>query len=446
MTSRWLATVCALSLYVACGSSRPPSTQLEPGDSGESSGGIDASVDSPTPWGPDGALAPDSSGTTPEAAADTSTPVPPDDGAIAALPPDADHPWLRYYGRWDHTDPKAPVAMWSSVAILAKFEGTSVTVRMTDEQLTVMDIPGTGNYYQASVDGGAFTVIPSSGAMAYPIASGLADGSHTLVFVRRTESKYGKTTFFGLTLDAGKGLDPPDAPAAHKLEAFGDSITAGLADDDTGDWTNATENGFMSFAPQAARLLDAEWHVEARGGGSFYNDYYLPMIPWFDKTFGPHEGENDPPAGAELWDFTQWQPDVYILALGTNDWSDMYPHIDQTSYVTKYQGFLTSLRGWYPHAEIFCLAPFVDQQSGLAANAAPWDEARAYIPVAVTAQGDAHMHAIVPLMGTAATGYSGQWLDHPGDYVQGDEIHPNTSGHTKIAMHLQGIIAPIMGW
>jgi lysophospholipase L1-like esterase len=364
------------------------------------------------------------------------------------LPPDADHPWIRYSGRWDHADPKAAVAMWGAVSITATFEGTSCALRMTDERLTVMDIPGTGNTYQFSVDGGPFTVLPSTSATEYPVASGLPDGVHKLVLVRRTESKYGKTTFAGLTLDPGKGLAPPDPPPSHTIEVFGDSISAGLADEDTGPWDNTTENGYDAFGPQLARLLAADWHVEARGGGSFYNDYYLPMVPWFDKTFGPHEGENDPPAGAAVWDFSSWQPDVYVLALGTNDWSADAPHIDESSYVPKYQAFVKSLRGWYPSTQIFCLAPFqdVDQTTGAASGGAPWDEARQYIADAVATLGDPHVHAVIPLMGTAASGYSGEWLAHPGDYVSGDYTHPNVGGDAKIATHLRDVIAPVMGW
>jgi lysophospholipase L1-like esterase len=178
------------------------------------------------------------------------------------------------------------------------------------------------------------------------------------------------------------------------------------------------------------------------------------MVPWFDQMFGPSLDQDVPDAGSETWDFAQWQPDVLIVALGTNDSSPTYPlgPSDMQQYVTQYVGFLTSLRMGYPHTEIFCLAPFVDQYSPTgdapwsAQYAAPWDTVRAYIGAAVTQFGDAHTHAIIPVTGTATTGYSGQWLTHDQDYVAGDTIHPNISGDTKIATHLQSIIAPIMGW
>jgi lysophospholipase L1-like esterase len=411
-------------IAVACGSTQttPPETGAAGADGGAAPGG-------------EGGASSDAAAAA--HGADAAAPV--DAASIAAMPPDADHPWIRYSGRWDRSTPKTAVAMWGAVSITAAFEGTTCTARLVDEQLTVTDIPGTGNYYQVSVDGGAWTVLPSSALAETVLASGLPAGVHSVTLVRRTESKYGKTTFSGLKLDPGKHLAPPPAPPARKIEVFGDSITAGLADEDTGGWNNATENGYESFAPKLARLVGAEWHVEARGGGSFYDDTYLPMVPWFDKVFGPHEAENDPPAGAALWDFTRWQPDAFVLALGTNDFSDQYPHIDESLYLTKYQAFLRSLRGWYPSAEIFCLAPFKE--------GAPWDEARKYISDAVAQLGDAHVHAIDPLAGgTAATGYPQPWLDHPQDYVAGDDIHPNLAGDAKIAAKLRDVIASVMGW
>jgi hypothetical protein len=103
--------------------------------------------------------------------------------------------------------------------------------------------------------------------------------------VRRTESKWGTTTFVGFALAPGKHVLDPGPPPAYELEVFGDAISAGLADENTGYYTNQTENGYLAFGPTLARKLNAEWRVEARGGGSFYNDFYLPMIPFFDRTF-----------------------------------------------------------------------------------------------------------------------------------------------------------------
>ncbi len=166
-----------------------------------------------------------------------------------------------------------------------------------------------------------------------------------------------------------------------------------------------------------------------RGGGTFYSDTWLPMREFFKRTFGPYNLEHNPSAGNPYWDFNSWKPDVFFLELGTNDFSEQYPHIDETLYVNKYKAFLTDLRTWYPDAYICCIPPFKE--------GTPWDEPRAYIPLAVSQMADPKIHC-VSLYGL---------LIHPTDYVTGDEYHPNAGGHTKIANYLYtNYIQPVVGW
>jgi lysophospholipase L1-like esterase len=360
----------------------------------------------------------------------------------ASSSPDADNPCVQLHGRWDRSNAKAPVARWGAVYVTAKFEGTSLKVRMSDDLTSVTTVwMGTTyqlgpNVYLTSIDGKPVTRLVATSAGEYTLATGLADGPHTVMFARQSESKYGKTTFLGFTLDQGKHLLAPDPPPARKVEVFGDSITAGLADENTGPYNAATSNGYESFAPKFARSVDAEWFVEARGGGSFFLDY-LPMVPWFDKTFGPLDSEMLPDSAVPLWSFESWQPDVFILALGTNDTSDMYPANDEAAYVAKYRDFLSKLRQWYPNAHLFALAPWKE--------GAPWDLVRSHIGKAVDAQNDPKIHAIIPVDGTNPN-YSNRWLEAPTDYVTGDAFHPNLQGHQKIADKLKSIVAPIVGW
>ncbi len=345
---------------------------------------------------------------------------------------EADHPYLVRFGRWSELNPKRPVGNWGALGIRVRFTGTSLTLHLEDERLS-LGAEGTGNYYEYSLDGGDAVVVPSVDGTEYRLAEGLVAGEHELLFVRRTESKFGTTTFLGVTLDAGERLLEPTRPA-HRIEVFGDSISAGLANENTGLYTHATENGVLAWGPLLAQRLDAEWHVEARGGGSFYHPTWLPMPPWFDKVLGPGNMVHLPDEDAELWDFSKYEPDVFVLALGTNDFSEMYPHVDESAYVAKYQGFLEELRKHYPKAEVFCLAPFKE--------GVPWDEARAYIPLAVAAMGDENIHSIDPL-GNAPEDV---WLSYPSDFVTGDAYHPNLAGHRKIAQRLATIVEAEMGW
>jgi lysophospholipase L1-like esterase len=373
---------------------------------------------------------------------------PPDPECTAAdtmLPADADNPCIQLSGRWDRSDPKAPVARWGAVYITAKFEGTSIKAHLVDERLSVTTVwQGTTyelgpNSYQVSIDGGPPRVFAAPTESEYTLASGLSDGPHTVTLVRRSESKFGKTIFLGFSLDAGKSLLVPGPRPTRRIEVFGDSITAGLANENTGPYNASTQNGYEAYGTKFARLVNAEWHVQARGGGSFYTTY-LPMVPWFDKTFGPLDGVHKPEDKADdavpVWDFADWQPHVLIIALGTNDASDSFTP-PEADYIAKYGAFLGSLRRYYPEAWIFALAPWKE--------GAPWDVVRRAIASAAEAENDARIQAIVPVDGVAPN-YQNRWLTYPADYVTGDEYHPNLAGHHKIARKLQEIIAPIVGF
>jgi lysophospholipase L1-like esterase len=161
------------------------------------------------------------------------------------------------------------------------------------------------------------------------------------------------------------------------------------------------------------------------------------MIPWFDKTFGPHEQQHLPDDGAVLWDFSRFQPEVFILALGTNDTSEMYPATNEEAYVTRYQGFLDTVRDVYPDATIVALAPFKEGE--------PWDLVRSHIQVAVNSWNDPKAFVVLPVQGNHPN-YTDRFLDYPADYVSGDEYHPNLQGHTKIAERLAPLILARMGW
>lgn len=279
-------------------------------------------------------------------------------GGVSGAPPttladgvvSATDPHLRFYGRWDLSDPAHPAASWGPVAVRLRFESSSLSLDLVDDAVDLGD-EGQGNVYQFRIDDGDFKLLGPGVTPGTQLASGLSPGPHEVLLVRRTESKWGKTRFGGFKLDAGaRVLEPPSEPT-RRIEVFGDSISAGLANENTGPYTNATENGYLAFGPTLARKLDAEWRVEARGGGSFYNDFYLPMVPFFGRAYGPDNKQNAPAADNPEWSFERWQPDLLVVALGTNDFSEQYPHIEQAAYVSKHQAFLRTLRGHYPQTE-----------------------------------------------------------------------------------------------
>ena len=340
---------------------------------------------------------------------------------------EADNLNIQYYGRWDFSDRKEPRADWGPVYIRIKFQGSSCRLVMNDNSIDLKDL-GNGNFYQYSIDGGPFTKIPATSKNIYTLAEKLPDAEHSVLFARRSESKWGTTEVGGFILDAGKTLTDPGLRPKRKIEIVGDSILAGLADEDTSWYTNATEDGYMAWGPQLARLCDAEWNVEAKGGGYFVQPGYKPdefcMQRFFTRAVQKEENSR--------WNFSSWKPDVFILALGTNDFTDTSV-ADKRDFEKQYSDFVKMVRGYYPDAEIFCLGPFKQGK--------PWDMCRQYIAEAVKATGDSRAHAIDPVGDGADL-----WLSAPFDYVNGDPYHPNIKGDTKIAARMYNIIKPVLGW
>jgi lysophospholipase L1-like esterase len=347
---------------------------------------------------------------------------------------------IQYFGRWDLSDPSNPVGNWGDIYLKAKFEGTSVGIKLND-----------GNDdFQWSVDGTPMQRLSPNGGDMYALANGLADGTHTLELYRLTEGSYGLTTVNGLLLDQGKKLLAADPRPSRRIEIIGDSISAGYGNENAGaslnpDFGRHSQNGYMAYGPQLARMFNAEWSVIAHSGQGLYRNLCEPLPPGndhmpdeFKLMFYPDgAGDSDP-----AWSFDTWQPDVLVIALGTNDFMDYPPGScglpADADFTGAYVKFLAFVRSVYPTTEVFALGTF---------GAAPGNalaRANADICSAIaTAQGtgDSHVHCVDP----GGTGPNGQWLPNDTDYV-GDWTHPTIASDTVIATKLRSIIAPVMGW
>ena len=201
----------------------------------------------------------------------------------------------------------------------------------------------------------------------------------------------------------------------------------------------------MAYAPQLARLLDAQWSVIAHSGQGMFRNLGEAIPPTMKHMpdefmltqFPGWSGLPDPD-----WSFTTWKADVLIVTLGTNDFAGYSgtspPYPTEAQFGGAYSDFLSMARSVYPNAEIFALGTFLStaqNQFGIC---------NAYVCNVVKAKnaaGDSHIHCIDP--GFTASG--GAWLPD-GTYYIGDWTHPTIAGHTVIAEHLRDIIKPIMGW
>jgi lysophospholipase L1-like esterase len=325
----------------------------------------------------------------------------------------ADDPNIQYAGRFDLTSPAVPAFDWSYCCISAKFQGTSCAAKLG----------GASKYFDVYVDGVKTGSIKSTngGVETLPVATGLADGMHTITLCRRDEASKGPNTFQGFVLDAGKSLVAPDARPGRKLEFIGDSYTCGYGDEAAlgTSFSYATENACITYAAQMANHYGANCMVTAWSGRGMVRNYGAagqtspdPMPYYYSRTRGSVTTNN--------YSFI-WQPDVVVIALGINDFSTS-PNPSQAQFVGGYSNFVATLRGHYPNADIICA--YLSSMGGSASN---------YIWTVVNTSGDHKVHF-------ASVSYS---LVNPTDL--GSDWHPNASGQTKIANAFIPVFDAIMG-
>jgi lysophospholipase L1-like esterase len=251
---------------------------------------------------------------------------------------------VRVVGRYDDSDANGPKFDWSGVSVLGRFTGTSVSVNLDSN----------GSEYAVFVDGVEKTKIVTSGNKTYPIATGLAAGTHDVMIWRRSEAMFGVTQFLGFKLDATGSLLAPPAALGRRIEVVGDSYTCGYGNEGTlGCTFNAsTENDYLAYASVAARAVNAELSTVAWSGRGMWRNYgattaspdAMPTLYDFAVT-----------ATQTPWTFSKFVPDVVVIYLGINDSST---HGDPGQpYVDAYVAFVKHVRSKYANAWILCIDP-----------------------------------------------------------------------------------------
>jgi len=263
----------------------------------------------------------------------------------------ADNPNIRYVGRVDFSDKLKPRIWAPGVYIQAKFKGPKCEIILNDEALGGNNL----NYLEIVIDDNKPYRIQTTGKEnVIKVPEGLSDGGHTILICKDTESNIGYIEFAGLRCAQ---LLPLPARPTRKIEYFGDSITSGTGMDQSvfpcgkGQWYDQ-HNAYMSYGPQTARNLNADWQLTALAGIGLVHSccnlkVVLPQI--IDKTFIV--------ADSIAWDFKNYQPDVVTICIGQNDG----PQQDSTVYCGTYVKLLTTMRRHYPKADIVVLSsPMAD--------------------------------------------------------------------------------------
>lgn len=330
---------------------------------------------------------------------------------------DADNENIEYIGRFDFSNPKSVKFDWPGVQINARFEGTSCSIKLKDGK----------NDYNVFIDGRLHKILSTTDDTIYVLANGLSNKVHSLLITKRTEALFGTGAFEGFILDGGKELVEPDEDNKRKIEFVGDSYFTGFGADGTSSdciFSRETENSYLSFGPQLARKLNADYSIIAISGSGITKNYgdslrtsEYPLPYYYNRTC-----MND----TLLWNFSRWQPDVVVVRIGRNDYWQK-PHPKREIFRNAYLKFIKEIRKHYPGAHIFALCfPFRKDPHCDYMNSAV-NELR-------DKKGDKKIHFVK----MDVKFNSGR------DF--GCEKHPNRFGHKKIVDYLEPIIRKEMGW
>ncbi|KYR02412.1 esterase [Tieghemostelium lacteum] len=182
---------------------------------------------------------------------------------------------------------------------------------------------------------------------------------YIVLITHRNEPLCGIVQFYGLIADDGVSVSEYQFQQSRKIEIIGDSITCGYGNLGVNPcpFTPATEDNYLTYGVMTAQALNAEFYIEAWSGKGVVRNFDYPNITSPDTLpdLYPAIIPNNYP-NISLWNFQNYQPDVVIINLGTNDWS-MPPYPDPQNFVDTYIDFIGYLKNQYsnnPQFFILC--------------------------------------------------------------------------------------------
>lgn len=243
---------------------------------------------------------------------------------------------IRYIGRFDVSDPKAPRFSWPMTGMSITFHGSQIAYGK-------FAFDRHGGRLRVIVDGKTQGFVQQKGASSMTqikLAENLDAGkAHTLEVFKVTEGD-GVMSFGGFALDAGQFGSVPKA-ATRRLEFIGDSDTAGWCADgsaSTGDKETKFEDGYVTWAQQLARSLGAEPMVEAVSGWGVTKSSH-PIQDVLNDVY---------PSSKASWDYSKWTPDAVVILIGPND---ELKATTQNSFVKQYKNLLDMVATNYKNAK-----------------------------------------------------------------------------------------------
>ena len=251
----------------------------------------------------------------------------------------------------------------------------------------------------------------AEGRQSVTIAKDLPAGRHRVQISKGPEAKKEVYYIHGVEYT---GTLEKTAPAAHRMEFLGDSITAG-----TGvyfyDAGFGGTHSYFTYANMTADALGADYYSVANGGWKFSQS----LAP-NDSIGAIYEKVSMHDATLGAYDFS-WQPEVIVINLGTNDAIAGRKNTAYTeeTYIADAATLLDKVRKNNPDAQIIWVyAMMLTERKAWVQNA-----------VEAYAENDSKVH----------------YLELKGN-MAGRGDHPNLDGHITAAQMLIEAISDLMGW
>lgn len=326
---------------------------------------------------------------------------------------------VRLLGR---VNPETKELTWAGTGVSFTFTGTQATIGIASTQ-------GSSSV-ELTIDGESTVIENVEGDISTP--EGLSEGEHRVVLRKRSGPDFGSIVIGEVETD---GTLVAEEPRARQIEVIGDSISVGYGLDGTNPCPNTAivENNPKTYGALAAEALEADYSIVAWSGRGLTRNYADPsldniaIMPEIYSRYGANDA-----AGSYTFP-EEWNPDVVVINLGTNDWSYLGARdpIDPAVFTEAMVEFVQELQGHYPDATYFLLSsPMLNDD----------------YPSSEDAQHSTHAKALQSAIAEIG-GDNIHYLDWP---AQGSDVgcdyHPNAATNAAQAVVLADAIAKALDW
>ena len=251
--------------------------------------------------------------------------------------------YVNVYGRnYFDSEQRAVIMLYGGAGFEVEFCGTSlsadfITRSNSDSLYMQVLIDGENvSYNEQNILEGAIA-IKSATPKKYTLVENLPYGVHTVKVLRRSMFDSGEIGLLSLQTDGF--LIPAPNKAKLKIDIYGDSITAGYGVCNGIDWNSENSNGLITYGYLLSEKLGAQSNMMGHSGWGVYvsaGNSLNPKTQWYDKIDLIAESDYK-------WDFSNYNPDLVIINLGTNDASGLAGNYNSAQFISKYKTMITSI-------------------------------------------------------------------------------------------------------